>query len=68
LSVPNPKSKKVKYKAIKLVKKIWKFSKKVQMTKEGGRVEETRVTGPSREEREFEEFSPIKGPYLLPPE
>jgi hypothetical protein len=36
----NPKSKKVIEAELRLVRKIWKFSKKLQMTREGGRVGE----------------------------
>jgi hypothetical protein len=53
----------IKVKAIRLAEEIFRREKSIK----DSRVEETRVTGPSREEREFEEFSPIKGPYLLPP-
>jgi hypothetical protein len=48
----------IKIRAIRLADEIFRWMKNV----EDGRVEETRVTGPSREEREYEVFSPVKGP------
>jgi predicted Fe-Mo cluster-binding NifX family protein len=48
----NPKKVDKVFKLV-LVKKIWKFSRRIQMTREGGRVGETPWTGldPSRETR-----------------
>jgi hypothetical protein len=37
----NPKSEKVIEAELRLVRKIWKFSRRIQMKKEGGRVGET---------------------------
>jgi len=48
----------IKIRAIRLADEIFRWMKNV----EDGRMEETRVTGPSREEREYEVFSPVKGP------
>ncbi len=48
----------IKIRAIRLADEIFRWMKSV----EDGQVEETRVTGPSREEREFEVFSPVQGP------
>jgi hypothetical protein len=52
----------IKIRAIRLADEIFRWMKSV----EDGRVEETRVTGPSREERELKRFSPVKGPCLRP--
>ena len=53
----------IKIRAIRLAEEVFRWMKEVE-TKNGedGRVEETRVTGPSREERELKRLSPIKGP------
>jgi hypothetical protein len=48
----------IRIRAIRLVEEVFRWMKNI----EGGRVEETRVTGPSREERELQGFSPVKGP------
>jgi len=48
----------IKIRAIRLADEIFRWMKSV----EDGRVEETRVTGPSREERELISLSPTKGP------
>jgi DNA-binding Lrp family transcriptional regulator len=48
----------IKIRAIRLVEEVFRWMKNI----EDGRVEETRVTGPSREERELQGFSPVKGP------
>jgi hypothetical protein len=46
-----------------LAEEVFRWMKEVETKNvEGGRVEETRVTGPSREERELITFSPVKGP------
>jgi hypothetical protein len=53
----------IKIRAIRLAEEIFRWMKEVETRNvEDGRVEETRVTGPSREERELQEFSPVKGP------
>ena len=53
----------IKIGAIRLADEIFSWMKEVEKKNlEDGRVEETRVTGPSREERELRSFSPIKGP------
>jgi len=57
----------IKIRAIRLAEEIFRWMKEVETKNlEDGRVEETRVTGPSREEREFDRFSPVKGPCLRP--
>jgi hypothetical protein len=53
----------IKIRAIRLAEEVFRWMKEVETKNvEDGRVEETRVTGPSREERELRSFSPIKGP------
>jgi len=53
----------IKIRAIRLADEIFRWMKEVETKNvEGGRVEETRVTGPSREERELKRLSPVKGP------
>jgi hypothetical protein len=53
----------IKIRAIRLADEIFSWMKEAETKNvEDGRVEETRVTGPSREERELICFSPIKGP------
>jgi hypothetical protein len=53
----------VKIRAIRLAKVVFRWMKEVETKNvEDGRVEETRVTGPSREGRELATFSPVKGP------
>jgi hypothetical protein len=48
--------KKIKWKAPKLLKRIWRCSRELQVTQEGGRVGEALgVSGPSRIERDFKE-------------
>ena len=60
---PYKKGSLVKVKAIRLADEIFSWMKEAETKNvEDGRVEETRVTGPSREERELIRFSPIKGP------
>jgi hypothetical protein len=60
---PYKKGSLVKVKAIRLADEIFSWMKKVETKNvEDGRVEETRVTGPSREERELGFYSPVKGP------
>jgi hypothetical protein len=57
----------IKIRAIRLADEIFSWMKEAETKNvEGGRVEETRVTGPSREERELKRFSPVKGPCLRP--
>ncbi len=63
----------IKIGAIRLADEIFSWMKEVETKNvENGRVEETWVTGPSREERELMRFSPVKGPcesrsrYLIP--
>jgi hypothetical protein len=57
----------IKIRAIRLADEIFRWMKSVEWMKnvEDGRVEETRVTGPSREERELLRCSPVKGPCLF---
>ena len=50
----------IKIRAIRLAAEIFSWIEKKNV--EDGRVEETRVTGPSREERELKRLSPVKGP------
>jgi hypothetical protein len=53
----------IKIRAIRLADEIFSWMKEAETKNvEGGRVEETRATGPSREERELISLSPIKGP------
>jgi hypothetical protein len=53
----------IKIRAIRLADEIFRWMKEVETKNvEDGRVEETRVTGPSREERELKRLSPVKGP------
>jgi hypothetical protein len=53
----------IKIRAIRLAEEVFRWMKEVGTKNvEGGRVEETRVTGPSLEERELARFSPVKGP------
>ena len=53
----------IKIRAIRLAEEIFRWMKEVETKNvEDGRVEETRVTGPSREERELMRLSPVKGP------
>jgi hypothetical protein len=53
----------IKIRAIRLAEEIFRWMKEVETKNiEDGRVEEARVTGPSREERELKRLSPIKGP------
>jgi len=53
----------IKIRAIRLAEEIFRWMKEVETRNvEDGRVEETRVTGPSREERELISLSPTKGP------
>jgi hypothetical protein len=53
----------IKIRAIRLADEIFRWMKEVEKKNvEDGRVEETRVTGPSREERELKRLSPVKGP------
>jgi hypothetical protein len=53
----------IKIRAIRLAEEVFSWMKEAETKNlEDGRVEETRVTGPSQEEREFEVFSPVKGP------
>jgi hypothetical protein len=53
----------IKIRAIRLADEIFSWMKEVEKKNvENGRVEETRVTGPSREERELKRLSPVKGP------
>ncbi len=54
----------IRIRAIRLAEEIFRWMKEEVETKsvENGRVEETRVTGPSREGRELIRFSPVKGP------
>ena len=53
----------IKIRAIRLAEEIFRWMKEVETRNvEDGRVEETRVTGPSQKERELQEFSPVKGP------
>jgi hypothetical protein len=60
---PYKKRSLIKVKAIRLADEIFRWMKEVETKNvEDGRVEETRVTGPSREERELISFSPVKGP------
>jgi hypothetical protein len=55
----------IKIRAIRLADEIFRWMEEVETRNvEGGRVGETRVTGPSREERELIRFSPVKGPCL----
>jgi hypothetical protein len=60
---PYKKRSLIKVKAIRLAEEVFRWMKEVETKNvEDGRVEETRVTGPSREERELISFSPVKGP------
>jgi hypothetical protein len=60
---PYKKRSLIKVKAIRLADEIFSWMKEAETKNvEDGRVEETRVTGPSREERELEDYSPVKGP------
>jgi hypothetical protein len=60
---PYKKRSLIKVKAIRLAEEIFRWMKEVETKNvENGRVEETRVTGPSREERELDRDSPFKGP------
>ena len=60
---PYKKRSLIKVKAIRLAEEIFSWMKEVETRNvEDGRVEETRVTGPSREERELGSCSPVKGP------
>jgi hypothetical protein len=60
---PYKKRSLIKVKAIRLAEEIFSWMKEVETKNvEDGRVEETRVTGPSREERELGSCSPVKGP------
>jgi hypothetical protein len=60
---PYKKRSLIKVKAIRLAEEVFRWMKEVETKNvEDGRVEETRVTGPSREERELGTFSPVKGP------
>jgi hypothetical protein len=53
----------IKIRAIRLAEEVFRWMKEAETKNvEDGRVEETRVTGPSREERELIRFSPVKGP------
>jgi hypothetical protein len=53
----------IKIRAIRLAEEIFRWMKEAETKNlEDGRVEETRVTGPSLEERESKRFSPVKGP------
>jgi len=53
----------IKIRAIRLADEIFRWMKEVEKKNvEDGRVEETRVTGPSQKERELQGFSPVKGP------
>jgi hypothetical protein len=53
----------IEIRAIRLADEIFSWMKEVEKKNvENGRVEETRVTGPSREERELKRLSPVKGP------
>jgi hypothetical protein len=53
----------IRIRAIRLAQEIFSWMKEVEKKNvENGRVEETRVTGPSLEERELMRFSPVKGP------
>jgi hypothetical protein len=53
----------IKIRAIRLADEIFRWMKEIETKNvEDGRVEETRVTGPSREERELKRLSPVKGP------
>jgi hypothetical protein len=53
----------IKIRAIRLAEEVFSWMKEAETKNvEGGRVEETRVTGPSRKERESQVFSPVKGP------
>jgi hypothetical protein len=55
----------IRIRAIRLAEEVFRWMKEVETKNvEGGRVGETRVTGPSREERELIRFSPVKGPCL----
>jgi hypothetical protein len=63
----------IKIRAIRLAEEVFRWMKEAEKKNvENGRVEETRVTGPSLEERELMRFSPVKGPcesrsgYLIP--
>jgi len=61
---PYKKRSLIKVKAIRLADEIFSWMKEAETKNvEGGRVEETRVTGPSREERELNRLSPpLRGP------
>ena len=60
---PYKKRSLIKVKAIRLADEIFSWMKEAETKNvEDGRVEETRVTGPSREERELGSYSPVKGP------
>jgi hypothetical protein len=53
----------IKIRAIRLAEEVFSWMKEAEKKNvEDGRVKETRVTGPSREERESQVFSPVKGP------
>jgi hypothetical protein len=53
----------IKIRAIRLAEEVFSWMKEAETENvEDGRVKETRVTGPSREERESQVFSPVKGP------
>jgi hypothetical protein len=53
----------IKVRAIRLADEIFSWMKEVETKSvEDGRVEETRVTGPSQKERELKRLSPIQGP------
>ncbi len=53
----------IKIRAIRLAEEVFSWMKEAETKNvEDGRVEETRVTGPSLEERELARFSPVKGP------
>jgi hypothetical protein len=53
----------IKIRAIRLAEEVFVWMKEAETKNvEDGRVEETRVTGPSREERELIGLSPVKGP------
>jgi hypothetical protein len=60
---PYKKRSLIKVKAIRLAKEVFRWIEEVETRNdEDGRVEETRVTDPSREERELQRISPIQGP------
>jgi hypothetical protein len=60
---PYKKRSLIKAKAIRLAKEVFRWIEEVETRNdEDGRVEETRVTDPSREERELQRISPIQGP------